>query len=88
METICSEGQSLWTADSVTDARSIQLAISTIDFLSALVTTSSCLKYLQALTSNLQAEARDIIESVTEISNVKAALQDVRNNITSSLSVV
>lgn len=83
METIYSEGQSLWTADSVTDAQSIQLAISTIDFLSALVTTSSCLKYLQALTSNLQAEARDIVESVTEISNVKAALQDVRINITS-----
>lgn len=48
-----------------------------------LVFTNSCLRYLQALTSNLQAEARDIVESVTEISNVKAALQDVRNNITS-----
>ena len=74
-----SDGQSHWSADSVTDARGIQLAITTTDFVSALVITNSCLKYLQALTSNLQAEARDVVKSVKEISSVKAALQDVRN---------
>ena len=78
METICSDGQSQWSADSVTDGRGIHLAITTTDFLSALVITNSCLKYLQALTSNLQAEARDIVERV---SSVKAALQDVRDTI-------
>ena len=83
MQTICYEGQGLWSADSVTDARGLQLAITTTDFLSALVITNSCLKYLQALTSNLQAEAKDIVESVKEISSVKAALQDVRDNVTS-----
>ena len=82
METICSDGQSQWTADSVTDAQGIQLALTTTDFVSALVITNSCLKYLQALTSNLQAEARDVVESVKEISSVKAALHDVRDNIT------
>ena len=76
METICSDRQSQWTADSVTYAQSIQLAITTTDSVSALVITNSCLKYLQALTSNLQAEAK---ESVKEISRVKAALQDVRD---------
>ena len=47
-----------------------------------MVITNSCLKYLQALTSNLQAEARDVAESVKEISSVKAARQDIRDNIT------
>lgn len=82
METICSDGQSQWTADSITDAWGIQLAITTMDFVSALVITNSCLKYLQALTSNLQAEAKEVVESFKEISSVKAALQDVRDNIT------
>ena len=82
METICSDGRSQWSADSVTDARGILLALTTTDFVSALVITNSCLNYLQALTSNLQAEARDVVESVKEISSVKAALQDVRDNIT------
>ena len=61
----------------------LELAITTTDFLSALVITNSCLKHLQALTSNLQAEAKDIVESVKEISSVKAALQDARDNVTS-----
>ena len=78
---ICSDDHGHWTADLVTDARSLQLAISTTDFLSALVITNSCLKYLQALTSDLQAEDKDIVESVTEIRSVTAALQDVRCNI-------
>ena len=53
MKGICSDGQGLWSADSVTDARSLQLAITTTDFLCALDITNSCLKNLQALTSNL-----------------------------------
>ena len=83
VETICSDGHSQWTADSVTDARGIQLALTTTDFVSALVITNYCLNYLQALTTNLQAEARDVVESVMEISSVKAALQDIRDNIMS-----
>ena len=55
-------------------------SITTSDFLSALVITNSCLKYLQALTSDLQAEAKGIVEAVQEISY---CLQDARDNITS-----
>ena len=40
VETICSEGPSLWSSDSITDARSLQLAVSTTDFISALVITN------------------------------------------------
>ena len=55
MENICSDGPHLWSPDSLTDARSLQLAISTCDFICALVITIFYLKYLQALTLNLQA---------------------------------
>ena len=62
----------------LTDARGLLLAITTTDFISALVITNSCLKYLQALTSNLQAEAKDIVAAVD---SVLSTLQDVRDNI-------
>ena len=37
--------------------------------------------YLRALTSSLQAEAKDVVEAVSDIDVVVSALQDVRNNI-------
>ena len=45
------------------------------------VITNSCLKYLNALTASLQAEVKDIVAAVSEIDNVSAALQEVRENI-------
>ena len=81
MVSICNDGPGLWTPGSLTDARSLQLAITTTDFLCALVIMNSCLKYLQALTSNLQAETKDIVAAVREIGNVTATLQNVRDNI-------
>ena len=81
MEAICTVGPGLWRPDSLTDARSLQLAITTTDFLCALVITNSCLKYLQALTSNLQAEAKDIVAGVKEINTVTSTLQNARDNI-------
>ena len=54
MENISSDGPGLWSADSLTDARGLHLAITTTDFLSALVITNACIKYIQALTTNLQ----------------------------------
>ena len=53
-ETISAEGSSCWTPDSLTDASILLLAISTTDFLSALVITSSSLSYLMALTVSSQ----------------------------------
>lgn len=81
MESICNDGPGLWNADSVTDARGLQLAITTTDFLCALVITNSCLKYVQALTTNLQSESRDIVSAVREIETVTATIQDVRDNV-------
>ena len=81
MERICDDGTGLWSSDSLTDARSLQLAMTTTDFLCALVITNSCLKYLQALTTNLQAEAKDIVAAIKEVDGVITTLQDVRDNI-------
>ena len=81
MESICSAAPGTWNTDSITDARSLQLAVSTTDFLCALVITNSCLKYVQALTSNLQAESRDIVSAVNEIDTVTSTIQDVREHI-------
>ena len=81
MESICNDGQGQWTSDSLTDARTLQLAITTTDFLCALVITSACLKYMRPLTCSLQAEAKGIIDAVKEIDNLIATLQNVRDNI-------
>ena len=62
------------------DARGL-LAITTTDFVSTLVITNSCLKYLKALTASLQAEAKDIVAAVSEIDTVTATVQNVRDNI-------
>ena len=65
-----------WSTYSVTDARTLLLAINTTDFLSALVITNSGLSYIQPL-----AEAQDIVEAVKEISSVTTTLRDVRKSI-------
>ena len=81
LENICSDGARLWSADSLTDARGLQLAITTTEFVSALVVTNSCFSFIESLTLSLQAEAKDIVQAVREIDTVIATLQDVRDNI-------
>lgn len=81
MESICNDGRGLWSQDSLTDARSLQLAMTTTDVICSVVITNACLTYLQALTSSLQAEAKDIIAAVSEIHAVTATLQSVRDSI-------
>ena len=49
--------------------------------LSALVITSTSLNYLLALTCSLQSEAKDILQAVSEVSNLKTVLQDLRDNV-------
>ena len=52
----------------------------------SLMITNFCLKYLQALTTNLQAEAKDIVEAVQEISSIKAALNNVRTLMNTAIA--
>ena len=58
----------------------VLLAITTTEFISALVVTNACLYYLLSLTCSLQAEAKDIVEPVAEVKHVVTALK-VRENI-------
>ena len=81
MEEISTQASALWSTVSVTDARTLLLAISTTDFIAALVITNSCMGYLRELTCSLQAEAKDIVEAVDEINTVQRALQSVRDEV-------
>ena len=74
MESTCNDVPGLWTADTLSDARSLQLAITTSDFLRGLVITNSCLQYQHILTVNLQAETIDIVSALKEIDTVIATL--------------
>lgn len=74
METISAEGTRKWSPDSVTDASTLLLAITTTDFISSLVITTACLKYLLGLTRSLQAEVKDIVQAVSEINDMKSTL--------------
>ena len=80
MESISSEGSSNWSHESLTDSCILLLAITTTDFLSALVITNACLNYFLALTRSLQAVVKDIIQAVSAVNNIKEALHDVWDN--------
>ena len=81
LDTIYREGPQLWTADSIIDAHGLQLAISTCDFLSALVITNSCLQYLHPLTVSLQGKTIDIIHAAKEIDVLVTTIHKIRNDI-------
>lgn len=80
-ESIASEGSAKWMPDFLTDANTLPLAISTTDFISALVIANKYLKYLLGLTHSLQAEAKDIVQAVSEIDNLMSVLFDVCENV-------
>ena len=72
LENICQDGPKLWSADSITDAHSLQQAISTTDFIASFVITNSSLQYLHSLTVNLQGKTTDIIHAIdTVISTIQ-----------------
>ncbi len=56
----------------------LPIAITTTEFVSALVITNSCLKYIQALMQSLQAEAKDIVEAVKEGPQLKMSVTKSR----------
>ena len=79
----CNDGPRLWTPESLTDARSLQLSITTTEFISASVITAACLKNVRLLTCNLQSEAKDIVDAVKEINSLISTLQNIREHIDS-----
>ena len=81
MEKVCEDGPKLWSSDSITDARGLLFAITSSEFLSALVITKHCLCYLKALISSLQGESKYVVAAVEEINNVITTLNNVRGDI-------
>ena len=82
-ESISTEGSSLWSSDAVTDASTLLLAITTTEFISALVITNECLQYFLGLTRSLQQEAKDIVQAVSEVTTLTSTLEEVRENVDS-----
>ena len=73
-ELITTEGSKCWSPNSLTDASTLSLAITTTDFVSALVITSHSLSSLKPLTKSLQSESKDIVAAVQEIDILKHEL--------------
>ena len=80
METIQDESHR-WSTDSLTDARSLLLAITCPEFIASLVITQRVLSYTTGITRSLQAQSRDIIEAVDHIDTLRNTLQSVRDNV-------
>ena len=82
-ESISAEGSGSWSSDSLTDASTLLTAITTTDFVSALVITSNSLNCLKPLTKSLQSESKDIVEAVQEIDSLERILTEKRQNVDS-----
>ena len=80
-EAISNEGSSKWSRDSLTDANTLSLAITTTEFLSALVITSSCLSYLMPLTKSLQSEAQELVQAVSEVNSCVSVFQNLGKDV-------
>ena len=80
-ENISAEGSCKWSPDTVTDASTLLLAITTTDFISALVITNECLHYLSGITRSLQQEAKDIVQAMSELTTLTTTLKQVRENV-------
>ena len=57
------------------------LPITATEFINALFITNSFLTYLLSLTCSLQAEAKNIVQAVTEVKHITTALKDIQENI-------
>ena len=82
-ESISTEGSISWSSDSLTDASTLLLAITTTDFVSALVITSHTLSCLKPLTKSLQAKSKDIVQAVEEVDSLKKDLALKRESVDS-----
>ena len=82
-ENISAEDSRMWYPNSVTDPSTLLLVITRTEFISALVITNECLRYLGGLTTSLQKEAKDIVQAVSAIKTLTSFLNQVRENVDS-----
>ena len=76
MEMILNNSAS-WSAESVADAKSLLSAITSPEFLIALVITNRIFSYTANITCSLQSHSRDIVETISGIDILCDTLQSV-----------
>ena len=70
-----------WNPDSVNDARSYLMAITSFEFIAALHTTKSILSYIEPISISLQGNSQDVINAIVQVQDVIHALQEKRDNV-------
>ena len=70
-----------WTAESVADARSLLSAITSPEFLAALIITDDIFSYTANITCSLQSQSWDIVDAISGIDVLCDTLQNVRDDV-------
>ena len=69
-----------WSAESVADAKSLLSAITSPEFLAALIITNRIFSYTTNITRSLQSQSKDIVEAISGIDVLCDTLQSVRDD--------
>ena len=80
MEMIINNSAS-WSAESVADARSLLSAITSPEFLAALIIADRIFSYTANITRSLQSQSRDIVKAISGIDVLCDTLQSVRDDV-------
>ena len=80
MEMILNNSAS-WSAESVADAKSLLSAITSPEFLAALIITNRIFSYTADITRSLQSQSRDMVEAISGIDVFYDTLQNVRGDV-------
>ena len=70
-----------WSAESVADAKSLLSAITSPEFLAALIITNRIFSCTVNITRSLQSQSRDIVDAISSIDVLCDTLQSVRNDV-------
>ena len=70
-----------WSAESVADAKSLLSAITSPEFLAALIITNRIFSCTVNITRSLQSQSRDIVDAISSIDVLCDTLQSVRDDV-------
>ena len=70
-----------WNSPSLSDAKSLLIAMTACQFIATLHTTWSILAYVQPLSTGLQSNAEDMIKAMFEVVAIMHALEGQRQNV-------
>ena len=70
-----------WSAESVADAKSLLSAMTSPEFLAALIITNRIFCYTANITRSLHSQSRDIVEAISGIDVLCDTLLSVRDDV-------